>query len=287
MLAQPARDRAPSHLQPSWYRHCRISGRFLHSRSRVLVRQYMKKFCIIFIAVTILGTKFSPAGESLKHCQEVLSGAEHLVLVTSRDMNQSEGIVRYYEKSRDRRTWVEIEVAHKAVLGHAGLGWGYQFDHLRQGGEPVKKEGDRRTPAGIFRLGPSFGFNSNSSIPDYKIIEKGKTFCVDDPTSPYYNQIVDAADVSQKVSGERMWKISVYEKGVVVRYPTNRKSARGSCIFFHIWRSSNSPTLGCIGVSEGDIKTLQEFSKKKTFVAIIPENALKRFSGCLPQTVSN
>lgn len=247
----------------------------------------MNKFCIIVITITILGIEGSLAQEPVARCHKILFGAEYLVLVTSRDMKHSEAMVRYFEKSRDRRAWLEIEVAHKAVLGHAGLGWGYQFDHLRRGGEPLKNEGDRRTPAGIFQLGASFGFNSNSSTPDYETIEEGKSVCVDDPSSPYYNQIVDSDDISKNVSREQMWKIPLYKEGVVISYPTNRKSARGSCIFFHIWRSPKSPTLGCIGVSVGNIKTLQEVSKKNTVVAVLPEYAMGRLSGCLPQITNN
>ena len=54
--------------------------------------------------------------------------------------------------------WKRVGAAEPAVVGKAGLGWGYPFLDVKESEEPEKVEGDNRTPAGFFRIGPSFGF---------------------------------------------------------------------------------------------------------------------------------
>ena len=39
-----------------------------------------------------------------------------------------------------------MSAAEPAVVGKAGLGWGYPFLNLKEGEEPEKVEGDNRTP---------------------------------------------------------------------------------------------------------------------------------------------
>ena len=44
-----------------------------------------------------------------------------------------------------------------AVVGRNGLAWGRGVRTDLPAGEPQKREGDGRAPAGIFKLGPAFG----------------------------------------------------------------------------------------------------------------------------------
>jgi hypothetical protein len=56
------------------------------------------------------------------------------------------------------KPWKPISAAEPAVVRKAGLGWGYSVLDLKKREEPEKVEGDKRTPAGFFRIGASFGF---------------------------------------------------------------------------------------------------------------------------------
>ncbi|MGI8527510.1 MAG: hypothetical protein ACR2K5_15320 [Pseudolabrys sp.] len=38
------------------------------------------------------------------------------------------------------------------------MAWSFAFRDLTRQGEPIKIDGDNRIPAGIYRLGPGFGF---------------------------------------------------------------------------------------------------------------------------------
>jgi D-alanyl-D-alanine dipeptidase len=48
----------------------------------------------------------------------------------------------------------------------------------------------------------------------------------------------------------------LYRKGIVIEHNTPATPAAGSCIFFHIWRSPDSPTLGCTAMDQADITRL-------------------------------
>jgi len=41
-------------------------------------------------------------------------------------------------------------------------------------------------------------------------------------------------------------------------------------------------TAGCIGLPEERVRALQDFSRVGAVLAVLPETALERFSGCLP-----
>jgi L,D-peptidoglycan transpeptidase YkuD (ErfK/YbiS/YcfS/YnhG family) len=119
-----------------------------------------------------------------------------------------------------------------------------------------KQEGDGRTPSGIFRLGPAFGYAPS--------VETGLTyrpaaandFWVDDPQSPQYNQWVTGAPNAK--SFERLKRDDdLYKYGIVVDYNTDPIVAgKGSAIFMHVWRGPDSPTAGCVAMSEDHIRAL-------------------------------
>lgn len=63
-----------------------------------------------------------------------------------------------------------------------------------------KKEGDKKTPEGIFYLGIAFGMNAtidNNKI-EYKKINK-YLYWVDDVNSKYYNQLVDSRNKKKRL----------------------------------------------------------------------------------------
>jgi L,D-peptidoglycan transpeptidase YkuD (ErfK/YbiS/YcfS/YnhG family) len=214
-------------------------------------------------------------------CPEPLSSARGLVLVTSESMTAITGTARMFERASPGETWRAVAPAEPVLLGRAGMAWGLGFHQLASAGEPHKIEGDKRTPAGIYRIGPSFGFAA-SSRPGYIRLAQD-TVCVDDPASPAYNTITSRRAVGSKVHGEDMRTVQRYRRGIVVDYPTDGKARGGSCIFIHVQRSATSPTAGCIALPEARVVALQDFTERGVVIATMPQAALNRLSGCLPQ----
>ncbi len=117
-------------------------------------------------------------------------------------------------------------------------------------------EGSIQTPAGLFSIGKAFYLYDvpKTDLDKFQITET--TEWVDDPTSGYYNQLVDSSQISSSnwTSSEKMYFIPSYKYGFVINYNmgTNKYweedgKGKGSAIFFHC---SETPTLGCVGVSE-------------------------------------
>jgi L,D-peptidoglycan transpeptidase YkuD (ErfK/YbiS/YcfS/YnhG family) len=101
--------------------------------------------------------------------------------------------------------------------------------------------------------------------------------------SSFYGAIVPRSVAGQAASGEEMWKVQLYRRGLVIDYPPDRRAAAGSCVFVHVWRSPTSGTAGCVALAEDGVKVLQEWAKPGTAaIGILPRRAFDRFAGCLP-----
>src|SRR3989442_1969039 len=74
---------------------------------------------------------------------------------------------------------------------------------------------------------------------------------------------------------------ALYRNGLFVQYPSDRATRRGSCILIHIWSAPDLGTAGCVGLQETRVQALQEFSRARAVLAVLPETALDRFATCL------
>ena len=144
------------------------------------------------------------------------------------------------------------------VVGRGGSGWGLGL-HPAQANGPRKREGDGRSPAGVFALGPAFGSQPRIDTGlDYLPLDGGH-WCIDVPDSPHYNQIVHERDVGGTgVAGstEPMRRDihldgdPQYRLGFVIGHNPAREPAAGSCIFAHPWLDDRTATAGCVGLAD-------------------------------------
>lgn len=215
-------------------------------------------------------------------CPDVMARTKRLIVVTAPDMNTADVTLETFVRTSGRTKWVRRSGPISAVAGTAGLAWGFTFAGEARDGEPVKVEGDQRTPAGVFPLGSTFGFEKDGR-PGYLRLRQGRHVCVDDPASPFYSQIVPRSRAGEATSGEEMWAVRLYRRGIVVDYPTSRVAKAGSCIFLHVRRDDGTGTAGCVAAAERNVEELQEWvSAGRAAIAILPADAQERFAGCLP-----
>lgn len=137
------------------------------------------------------------------------------------------------------------------ALGKKGLAWG--AEPFAEG--PLKREGDGKSPAGFFRLGPAFG--KAASIPGCKLAYRQvskQLFCVDDPLSADYNRLV---------YGKGSWKSAesmdhpLYTHGLVIQHNwCDPEPHKGSCIFMHLWEGDGRGTAGCTAMSKKNLLAL-------------------------------
>jgi L,D-peptidoglycan transpeptidase YkuD (ErfK/YbiS/YcfS/YnhG family) len=234
------------------------------------------------VAVAVAVAPSTAAQAQSQACPAPLSAARRLVLVTARTMSDTSAEMRLYERASPSEPWRALAPSEPALLGKAGMGWSHFFRRHARTDERIKVEGDKRTPAGIYSIGRSFG-TLPSSRPDYLHVTSD-TVCVNEPSSPHYNTIASRKLVGADVSAENMSKaLPEYRRGLVIDYPADGKARAGSCIFIHVWRSPSTGTAGCVSMPEARVEALQDFASGGAALAILPQAALARFAGCLPK----
>ena len=167
------------------------------------------------------------------------------------------------------------------MLGRGGMGWSHFFRRYARRGEPIKVEGDKRAPAGIYPIGRSFGTVPSSRPGHIQVTDD--TVCVYEPSSPHYNTIASRKLAGPEVSVENMSRmLPMYRRGLVVDYPTDGRARAGSCIFIHVWQSPTTGTAGCVAMPEPRVEALQDFAAAGAVLAILPQQALGRFAAACP-----
>jgi len=189
----------------------------------------------------------------------VPAAARQLVLVVTPTWDTTSGTMRTYARSSAHAPWRRVGPSVPVVVGASGLAWA---DSLGADGDPHKREGDGRSPAGVFPLDSAFGFAPASAMTQLRLpyvpLLAG-TECVDDTSSVHYNTVVDRDRVPKVdwTSSEHMRRIAQYQVGVMVGYNTKPiQPRRGSCIFLHIWNGPGSSTAGCTAFPRADVEAL-------------------------------
>lgn len=148
------------------------------------------------------------------------------------------------------------------MVGRYGLAWGKGLHPEAPAGGPQKREGDEKSPAGIFKLGVAFGYSAAESVPwirlPYRqVTERSK--CVDDVASSFYNRLADEDNPRKDWnSAEDMRRQDEqYRLGIVIEHNSDPVGpGDGSCIFLHIWETPSRGTSGCTAVSAADMEEI-------------------------------
>ncbi len=190
--------------------------------------------------------------------------ARQLIVVTTADWDAPTGTLRAFE--RDGAGWRETAPGFAVNVGRSGAGWGLGLHDARdQDAGPVKREGDGRAPAGVFAIGPAFGYAPELSTGlAYKAMQ-ANDWCIDVPDSPLYNRIVDRSlakapgldRASEPMRRDLQPKPDdLYEVGFVIEHNTQATPQGGSCIFAHVQRGIDMPTAGCTSMPEDALRGL-------------------------------
>lgn len=183
------------------------------------------------------------------------------VVVIAQNWEAVPATLQLFERESAAAPWKRVGEPYKAVVGRKGLGWGAGLHPASPGTkEPIKREGDGKAPAGVFRLSSAFGYAASNSwikLPYAHATEKVQ--CVDDPASPYYNRLVDTSQVAATWQSYENMLLpdGQYRLGVVVDHNTSPvQPGGGSCIFVHIWKSPTTGTSGCTALASADVERL-------------------------------
>jgi len=154
-----------------------------------------------------------------------------------------------YTLGKDHDDWKGVSGPMEATIGENGFALP---------GE--KREGDGKTPSGIFSLKRTFGYDETvkTKMPYRQALEED--LWVDDPNAPDYNQWVKQGETGAASYEKMKREDGQYKYGIVIEYNTDPViKGHGSAIFFHVWKEKDSPTAGCVAVSEEDITKIFEW----------------------------
>ncbi|MFA5182224.1 MAG: L,D-transpeptidase family protein [Syntrophales bacterium] len=191
-----------------------------------------------------------------------LSVHKQAVVVMPTDWTTPQGIMQRYERSSPKDIWQPVGDVIPVVVGRNGLGWGIGLHPTVLPEGPEKREGDGRAPAGVFRLSSAFGYAPSAKYPWIRLPYRETTpalRCVDDVQSRHYNRIVDKSQIKPdwKSDEEMRRGDNQYRLGVVIDHNANPAiPGRGSCIFIHIWKESDTGTAGCTAMSQENMERL-------------------------------
>ena len=208
---------------------------------------------------------------------KIPSSTQQLLLVLSPRWTASEA--RLYRLERRGVEWRSIGIPIPVKIGANGMGWGEGIAMAPRAGEPRKREGDRRSPAGVFALPFFFGESQSRFAYPYRRMDTYSR-CVDDRRSRSYNRIVDRRKVPTDYrSFERMvFPGGLYRYGIFVAHNPRRLPGKGSCIFLHIRKKSGAPTVGCTAMSVENLLRVMHWldAQKHPLLVQVPRPILPR-----------
>ena len=198
---------------------------------------------VLALAVLAAGASASSAGTTSSACAPTFAAkldtgsATQLITVVATRRTSTQGTLRRWTKRAG--CWRQSAGPWIAWLGGNGT-------------SPFKREGDRRTPTGIFGFLPTmYGISPSPGVRyGYHRVVCGDWW-VEDPASAYYNRFRHVRCGSRppfRTTSEDMSRsLTAYQHLAVIAYNTNPVvPGRGSGIFFHV--STGRPTLGCVSL---------------------------------------
>ena len=133
-----------------------------------------------------------------------------------------------------------------------------------------KKEGDKKTPKGIFGIDKLYFRKDRRKCPETLLkcieIKKDMGWCNDVRFPKKYNKIFK---IEKKISHEKL-KRKDFKYDLLIPIKFNFKKpiiGRGSCIFIHLTKNYK-PTAGCIALKEKDFIIMLKIIKKNSKIKI-------------------
>jgi len=216
--------------------------------------------------------------------RKALASSLQLIVVMTKDWNAVDGELRRYKRSSVKDQWQVVGEKTLVVVGRNGMAWGKGLHGDAVGDGPVKKEGDGRSPAGIFSLSSAFGYAEKTKAGRVKLpyVQTIPTLeCVDDPQSAHYNRVIDRASVKApdwKSSEQMLRQDELYRWGVVVDHNAKGEIGCGSCIFLHIWEGPGKGTAGCTAMNAAKMEEVLRWldPQKQPLLAQLPQAEFER-----------
>ena len=192
---------------------------------------------------------------------ELPADSSQCLVGTADGWDSSTVSLRLYQKIGDQ--WQAVNPPWPARLGKNGLVWGNGI-HPVPAGAVTKKEGDRRSPAGVFAIGSAWSYaptiRKQATLTYHTIT--ARDLWVEDSTSPHYNEHLllthdPASPWEKKQQMKQNDPAHALKLFIAHNAPPHAIPGAGSSIFFHIWRAGGThPTAGCTAMDLSKLEWL-------------------------------
>ena len=139
-----------------------------------------------------------------------------------------------------------------------------------KGSTKNKKEGDKKTPKGSFKIGNLYFRKDRIKKPTTLLkcieIKKNMGWCDDIRFPKKYNKLIK---VEKKIKHEKLKRNDYkYDLLIPIKYNFEKTvTGLGSCIFIHLTKNYK-PTAGCIALKEKDFLIMLKLIKKNSKIKI-------------------
>ncbi len=217
----------------------------------------------VLCAGVLLSLPLAPASRALD------ASVRQLIVSIAPDWDTAQGKLQRFERDPaiGSGAWQPVGAAWPVLYGKNGLAWGRGLPGFGAT-EPGRRKGERdgRAPAGGFRIGTIYTYDSalpaGSTYPKFHTVTTADAWG-DNPALPeIYNRFVTIPDPAHPPAWFEKAKMRhgdfAYRWLVEIRHNSDPAPVlgAGSAIFFHIRRGETRPTSGCTTMAESRLVEL-------------------------------
>ena len=195
---------------------------------------------------------------------DAAASSDQMLIVAAFNETATDAWVSLHEKQKDG-TW-QMVMTSPGFIGKNGLG--------------KTKEGDAKTPTGVFRFNRAFGIadDPGCKIP-YVKVDKDTYWSGDPREGFHYNELVSIKDLPELdlASGDSEHIIDYtyhYQYCLNISYNEAGTPGLGSAIFLHCFGPVKPFTGGCVAIPEDHMKYVMQHVDENTAVVIDTYEAL-------------
>ena len=186
--------------------------------------------------------------------------SRQMLLSVSASWDQTRAILQPYARPAKDAPWAPVGAPIEASLGRSGLAWGRGLHPPGLEGLQ-KREGDGKSPAGVFDLRVVTGYEKTAPAGTRLPYQQATTTlrCVDDIRSSHYNQLADEAKAKKDWSSAEDMRLKDDRYRFVVWVGHNDAPVvpgGGSCIFLHLRLGPAATTSGCAAFEPAPMERL-------------------------------
>ena len=225
------------------------------------MKKILLSFIILLSSLLVFGQDslwvINPILEKLNNNKIDLAKVKQLVVTYKLDGKDKGYKVMGLEKSKGK--WKLAIAPVKASTGRNGFAQ-----------ENEKKEGDGKTPNGLYALGQLYSYEKDVDTKIHFQQVDSLDKWIDDSSSNDYNKYVRGETSAKSFEHLKLNSID-YKYCMVIEYNTNPVvKGKGSAIFFHVANEKYAPTAGCVAIAENDmLQFLKWFKPRKKKAMLI------------------